>query len=174
MGRDFRVHIRRLLYHGNGARYENCSLRKEPPRFGMARYRPFNLRDTSHGTTLPARLSTFRRGCVLKFFVPDQSPEHAEDVYNDFREIFNAADKRIRSVTIPMVGTTQDVQLCVGQAEPWYGGKIVLILLSYPQFYIFTRERGIDSGSPITVPTKDARVEEFDLFDRPDRLGRGA
>jgi len=51
---------------------------------------------------------------------------------------------------------------------------MVLILLSYPQFYIFTRERGIDSGLPITVPAKDACIEEFDLLDRPDSMSRGA
>jgi len=102
----------------------------------------------------------------MKFFVPDESPEHAEDIYNDFREFFKTADKRIRSVTVPEPATGQEVQLCVGRDEPWYGGKILLILLSYPLFYIFTRERGINSGLPITVPTKDARVEEFDPFDR--------
>jgi len=110
----------------------------------------------------------------MKFFVPDESPEHAEDIYNDFRELHKTADKRIRSVTIPGPGTGQEIQLCVGRDEPWYGGKIVLILLSYPQFLIFTRERGIDSGSPITVSTKDARVEEFDLLDRPESMSRGA
>lgn len=102
----------------------------------------------------------------MKFFVPDESPEHAEDIYNDFRELFKTADKRIRSVIIPGPAVGQEVQLCVGRDEPWCGGKILLILLSYPQFYVFTRERGIDSGSPITVSTKDTRVEEFDPFDR--------
>ncbi len=58
------------------------------------------------------------------------------------------------------------MQLCGGKEEPWYGGKILLILLCYPRGYqIFTRERGIDGGSPILVQTTDARVEEFDLFD---------
>lgn len=110
----------------------------------------------------------------MKFFVPDESQEHAEYIYNDFREIFRTADKRIRSVTIPGLGAGPEVQLCVGREEPWTGSKILLILLSYPQFYVFTRERGIDSGTPITVPTKDARVEEFDSLDRPESLGRGA
>lgn len=110
----------------------------------------------------------------MKFFVPDESPEHAEDIYNDFREIYSTADKRIRSVTIPGLGSGQEVQFCVGREEPWYGGKILLILLSYPQFYIFTREHGIDNGSPITVQTKDARLEEFDLLDRADSMRRGA
>jgi hypothetical protein len=129
---------------------------------------------TSPLPTLRMREQKVIWGDPMKFFVPDESPEHAEDIYNDFREIFKTADKRIRTVTIPGPGTGQEVQLCVGQVEPWHGGKIILILLSYPQFYIFTRERGIDSGSPITVPTKDARVEEFDPLDRPERLGRGA
>lgn len=102
----------------------------------------------------------------MKFFVPDESPEHAEDIYNDFRELFQTGDKRIRSVIVPRPAPGQEFQLCVGCDEPWYGGKILLILSSYPQFYIFTRKRGIDSGSPITVSTKDARVEEFDPFDR--------
>jgi len=110
----------------------------------------------------------------MKFFVPDESPEHAEDIYNDFRELFKTTDKRIRSVTVPGPGTGQEVHLCVGRDEPWNGGTILLILLSYPQFYIFTRERGIESGSPITVPTKDARIEEFDPLGRPESLGRGA
>jgi hypothetical protein len=110
----------------------------------------------------------------MRFFVPDESPDHAEDIYNDFREIYKTADKRIRSVTVPGPGTGQEVQLCVGREEPWYGERIVLILLSFPQFYIFTKEHGIESGSPITVQTKDARVEEFDLLDRSDSMSRGA
>jgi hypothetical protein len=100
----------------------------------------------------------------MKFFVPDESLEHAEDIYNDFREFYKTADKRIRSVAVPGPETGQEIQLCVGCDEPWYGGKILLILLSYPQFYIFTRERGIDSGSPMAVQSKEARVEEFDLL----------
>jgi hypothetical protein len=61
------------------------------------------------------------------------------------REIFRTADKRIRSVNIPGTATGQEVQHCAGREEPWSGSKILLILLSYPQFYIFTGERGIDS-----------------------------
>jgi hypothetical protein len=110
----------------------------------------------------------------MKFFVPDESLEHAEDIYNDFREFYKTADKRIRSVAVPGPETGQEIQLCVGREEPWYGGKIVLILQSFPQFYIFTRERGIDSGSPITVQAKDARVEEFDLLHQADGMSRGA
>jgi hypothetical protein len=110
----------------------------------------------------------------MKFFVPDQSPEHAEDIYNDFRALHNAADKKIRSITFLDRERRAEVQLCVGENEPWYGGKILLILLCYPRGYqVFTQERGIESGSPITVQATDARVEEFDPFDRPNALSRG-
>jgi hypothetical protein len=115
------------------------------------------------------------RRWAVKFFVPGQSAEHAEDIYNDFQALHKAADKRIRSITFLDRELQREVQLCVGQDEPWYGGKILLILLCYPRGYqIFTQERGIDSGSPIMVQTTDARVEEFDPFDRPSKLGRGA
>jgi hypothetical protein len=111
----------------------------------------------------------------VKFFVPGQSAEHAEDIYNDFQALHKAADKRIRSITFLDRELQREVQLCVGQDEPWYGGKILLILLCYPRGYqIFTQERGIDRGTPIMVQTTDARVEEFDPFDRPSKLGRGA
>ena len=110
----------------------------------------------------------------MKFFIPYASPEHAEHLYNDFRELYRAADKRIRSVTIPGPKPGEIVQLCVGAEEPWHGGKILLILSSYPRYYVFTRERGIDAGSPIPVQSADARIEEFEVLDRPDRLGRGA
>ncbi len=111
----------------------------------------------------------------MKFFVPDQSTERAEDIYNDFRALHNAADKRIRSIAFLDRERRAEVQLCVGENEPWYGGKILLILLCYSRgYHIFTRERGIESGSPITVQTTDARVEEFDPFDRPSKLSRGA
>jgi hypothetical protein len=111
----------------------------------------------------------------LKFFVPDQSPEHAEDIYNDFRALHNAADKRIRSITFFDRERQTEVQLCVGKDEPWYGGKILLILLCFPRgYHVFTQERGIDSGSPIMIQTTDARVEEFDPFDQPNKLSRGA
>jgi hypothetical protein len=99
----------------------------------------------------------------MKFFVPDQSPEHAEEIYSDFQLLHQAADKRIRSITFLDRELRAEVQLCVGKEEPWYGGKILLILLCYPRGYqIFTRERGIDDGLPILVQTTDARVEEFD------------
>jgi hypothetical protein len=111
----------------------------------------------------------------LKFFIPDQSPEHAEDTYNDFRALHNAADKRIRSIAFLDRERQKELQLCVGEKEPWYGGKILLILLCYPRGYqVFTHQRGIDSGSPILIPTTDARVEEFDPFDKPGKLSRGA
>ncbi len=111
----------------------------------------------------------------MKFFVPDQSPEYAEDIYNDFRALHNAADKRIRSITFSDRERRAEVQLCVGENDPWYGGKILLILLCYPRGYlVFTQDRGIDSGSPIMVQTTDARVEEFDPFDKPGKLSRGA
>jgi hypothetical protein len=46
--------------------------------------------------------------------------------------------------------------------------------LCYPRGYqVFTQERGIESGSPITVQATDARVEEFDPSDRPNTLSRG-
>ena len=110
----------------------------------------------------------------MKFFVPDQSPEHAEDIYNDFRALHNAADKQIRSTTFMDRERRAEVQPCVGENEPWYGGKILLILLCYLRGYqVFTQERGIESGSPITVQATDARVEEFDPFDRPNALSRG-
>jgi hypothetical protein len=111
----------------------------------------------------------------LKFFVPDQSPEHAEDIYNDFRALHNAADKRIRSIAFLDRERQTEVQLCVGMDEPWYSGKILLILLCYPRGYlIFTQDRGINIGSPIMVQTTDARVEEFDPFDEPRKVSRGA
>jgi hypothetical protein len=111
----------------------------------------------------------------MEFFVPGQSPEHAEDIYNDFQALYKAADKRIRSITFRDRDRQREVRLCVGQDEPWYGGKILLILLCYPRgYYVFTQERGIDSGSPIIVQAMDARVEEFDPFDRPSKLSRGA
>jgi hypothetical protein len=111
----------------------------------------------------------------LKFFVPDQSPEQAEDIYNDFRALHNAADKRIRSIAFLDRERQTNVQLCVGMAEPWYGGKILLILLCYSRGYlVFTQDRGVDTGSPILVQTTDARVEEFDLFDQSNKLSRGA
>jgi hypothetical protein len=111
----------------------------------------------------------------LKFFVPDRSPEHAEDIYNDFRALHNAADKRIRSIAFLDREQQKEVQLCVGKDEPWYGGKILLILLCYPRGYqIFTQDRGIDSGSPIMIQITDVRVEEFDPFDTPNKLSRGA
>jgi hypothetical protein len=107
----------------------------------------------------------------MKFFVPDHSPERAEEIYGDFRALHNAADKRIRSITFLDRERRTEVQLCVGENEPWHGGKILLILLCYPRGYqVFTNERGIDSGSPIMVQTTDARVEEFDPFDRPGKL----
>jgi hypothetical protein len=119
--------------------------------------------------------ATLIRRSVLRFFVPDQSPEHAEDTYNDFRAIHNAADKRIRSIAFLDRERQKEVQLCVGQDEPWYSGKILLILLCYPRGYlVFTRDRGIDSGSPIMVQTTDARVEEFDPLDKSGKLSRGA
>jgi hypothetical protein len=115
------------------------------------------------------------RRWVMKFFVPGQSPEHAEEIYNDFQALHKASDKRIRSITFLDRELQKEVQLCVGQDEPWYGGKILLILLCYPRgFQVFTQERGIDSGSPIMIQTTDARVEEFDRFDQPNKLGRGA
>jgi len=113
----------------------------------------------------------------LKFFVPDQSPEHAEDIYNDFRAFHNAADKRIRSIAFFDRERQKEVQLCVGKDEPLYGGKILLILFCYPRGYqVFTKDRGIDGGSPMMVQTTDARVEEFDLdpFDNERKLSRGA
>jgi hypothetical protein len=111
----------------------------------------------------------------LKFFVPDQPPEHAEDIYNDFRALHNAADKRIRSIAFLDRERQTEVQLCVGMDEPWYSGKILLILLCYPRRYlIFTQGRGIDAGSPIMVETSDARVEEFGPFDEPRKLSRRA
>jgi hypothetical protein len=81
----------------------------------------------------------------MKFFVPDQSPEHADDIYNDFRTLHNAADKQIRSITFMDRERRPEVQLCVGENEPWYGGRILLILLCYPRGYqVFTQERGIE------------------------------
>ncbi len=129
-------------------------------------------------TNLPSRRSRepvpIRRR-VLKFFVPDQSPEHAEDIYNDFRALHNAADKRIRSIAFLDRERQNEVQLCVGKEEPWYGGKILLILLCYPRGYqVFTQARGIESGSPILVQTTDARVEEFEPYDNQHKLSRGA
>ncbi|MGB2664511.1 MAG: hypothetical protein WAK48_10935 [Candidatus Acidiferrum sp.] len=111
----------------------------------------------------------------MKFFVPDQPPEHAEDIYNDFRALHNAADKRIRSITFLDRERRAEVQFCVGENEPWYGGKILLILLCYRRgYHVFTQERGIDSRSPIMVQTTVARVEEFDPFDWPSKLSHGA
>ena len=111
----------------------------------------------------------------LKFFVPDQSPEQAEDIYNDFRALYNAADKRIRSIVFLDRERQTEVQLCVGMDDPWYSGKILLILFCYPRGYpVFTQDRGIDTGSPIMVQTTDARVEEFDPFDEARKLSRGA
>jgi hypothetical protein len=110
----------------------------------------------------------------MKFFVLDQSPEHADDIYNDFRTLHNAADKQIRSITFMDRERRPEVQLCVGENEPWYGGRILLILLCYPRGYqVFTQERGIESGSPITVQATLARAKEFDPFDRPNTLSRG-
>jgi hypothetical protein len=109
----------------------------------------------------------------MKFFVPDQSPDRAEDIYSDFQALHNAADKRIRSITFLDRERRTEVQLCVGENEPWHGGKILLILSCYPRGYqVFTKERGIDSGSSIMLQTTDARVEEFDRFDRPNKLSR--
>ena len=54
----------------------------------------------------------------MKFFVPDQSPEHAEDTYNDFQVMHNAADKRIRSITFLGRELRTEVQFCVGMEEP--------------------------------------------------------
>ena len=103
----------------------------------------------------------------MRFFVPDQSPEHAEDNYNDFRAIHNAVDKRIRSIAFLDREMQQEMKLSVGKEEPWYNDTILLILLCYPSGYqVFTKERGIESGSPIMVHTTDARVEEFDPFDK--------
>jgi hypothetical protein len=110
----------------------------------------------------------------MKFFVPDQSAEHAEDIYNDFRALHKAADKRIRSITYFDKELATEVQLCVGKEEPWYGGRILLILLSYPRALVFAKDRGIESGSPIMVQIADARVEEFDFLSRPNSLSRGA
>lgn len=110
----------------------------------------------------------------MKFFVPDESPERAEDIYNDFRVLHNAADKRIRSITFAGPKPGEEVQLCVGGVEPWEGSKILLVLFSYPRFYVFTRKRGIEAGLPITVQAPDARIEDFEPLDRPNRLGRGA
>jgi hypothetical protein len=106
----------------------------------------------------------------MKFFVPDQSPERAEEIYDDFRALHNAAEKRIRSITFLDREHRTEVKLCVGENEPWNGGKILLILLCYPRGYqVFTKERGIDSGAPIMVQTPDARMEEFDPFDRASK-----
>jgi hypothetical protein len=111
----------------------------------------------------------------LKFFVPDQSPEQAEDIYSDFRALHNAADKRIRSIAFLDRERQTEMQLCVGMGDPWYSDKILLILLCYPRTYlVFTQARGIDTGSPIMVQIADARVEEFDPFDEPRKLSRGA
>jgi hypothetical protein len=109
----------------------------------------------------------------MKFFVPDQSPQRADEIYGDFRALHNAADKRIRSITFLDRERRTEVQLCVGENEPWNGGKILLILLCYPRGYqVFTKAQGIDSGSPIMVQTTDARVEEFDPFDRTSKFSR--
>ncbi len=54
----------------------------------------------------------------MKFFVPDQPPEYAEDIYNDFRALHNAADKRIRSITFLDRERRAEVQLCVGEPAP--------------------------------------------------------
>jgi hypothetical protein len=113
-------------------------------------------------------------GKTMKFFVPDQSAEHAEDIYNDFRALHKAADKRIRSITYFDKELGAEVQLCVGKDEPWYGGKILLILLCYPRAFVFTKDRGIEAGAPIMVQLADARIEEFDFLDRPNSLSRGA
>jgi len=110
----------------------------------------------------------------MKFFVPDVSPEHAEDIYNDFRALHKATDKRIRSITYFDRELGTEVQLCVGKEEPWSGDKILLILLCYPRAYVFTKERGIESGAPFMVQTTDTRLEEFEPLDRPNQLGRGA
>src|SRR5580658_6256975 len=78
----------------------------------------------------------------MKFFVPDHSPERAEEIYGDFRALHNTADKRIRSITFLDREQRTAVQLCVGENEPWHGGKILLILLCYPLGYqVFTKER---------------------------------
>ncbi len=110
----------------------------------------------------------------MKFFVPDQSAEHAEDVYNDFRALHKAADKRIRSITYFDKELATEVLLCVGKDEPWHGGRILLILLSYPRALVFTKDRGVESGAPIMVQIADARIEEFDFLNRPNSLSRGA
>ena len=110
----------------------------------------------------------------MRFFVPDQSAEHAEDIYNDFRTLHKATDKRIRSVTYSDLELGAEVQLCVGKEEPWFGGKVLLILLCYPRYFVFTKDRGIETGAPIMVQTADARIEEFDFLDRPNSLSRGA
>jgi hypothetical protein len=113
-------------------------------------------------------------GKTMKFFVPDQSAEQAEDIFNDFRTLHKAADKRIRSITYFDKEMGAEVQLCVGKDEPWYGGKILLILLCYPRAFVFTKDRGIENGAPVMVQLADARIEEFDFLDRPNSLGRGA
>ena len=111
----------------------------------------------------------------MKFFVPDQSPEHAEDIYNDFRALHNAGDKRIRSITFFDRERQTEVQLCVGKDEPWYGGKILLIHRAFREAtYVFTQDRGIDDGSPIMVQTTDVRVEEFDPSSAKQTEPRGA
>jgi hypothetical protein len=110
----------------------------------------------------------------MRFFVPDQSADHAEDIYNDFRALHKAADKRIRSITYFDKELATEVQLCVGKDEPWYSGKILLILLCYPRALVFTKDRGIENGAPIMVQLADARIEEFDFLDRPSSLSRGA
>jgi hypothetical protein len=110
----------------------------------------------------------------MKFFVPDQSAEQAEDIYNDFRTLHKAADKRIRSITYFDKEMGAEVQLCVGKDEPWSSGKILLILLCYPRAFVFTKDRGIEKGAPVMVQLADARIEEFDFLDRPNSLSRGA
>ena len=109
----------------------------------------------------------------MRFFVPDVSAEHAEDIYNDFRTLHKAADIRIRSISYFDRDLASEIQLCVGKEEPWHGGRILLILLCYPRAYVFTRDRGIESGAPIMVQTADARIEEFDALDRPSSFSRG-
>jgi hypothetical protein len=43
----------------------------------------------------------------MKFFVPDQSTEHAEDTYNDFQVLYKAADTKNVMLRIRLIGNCE-------------------------------------------------------------------
>jgi hypothetical protein len=98
----------------------------------------------------------------MKFFMPGESPEDAETLYQGFRESYRSTDARIYSITFR--DGKKEVKATVGKPDPLEGRMVMAILETNGPYRIWAKGRGFNH----MMVGKD-EVTTVEKFESPGR-----